>query len=515
MRRIGITCITNTGAIGYNNKLLYRIPAELSMFKKITLSRCVSRKQNIVVMGRKTFESMNSKPLPGRFNCVISSNWEKLSEKIIAPDLKFFPSIPDTIEYYDSHSYKYSTLFVCGGTSVYDYFIKNNLLDYLIVSQINNHEYNVGDSFFPEYTKNFKKLSSFKHYNKPGVVSKCNSPVHLDYTYKTYINKNNYLYTDDILDFTINDIIDMTKPICSEDTDIDMKNDVDSVYLSALTDVLHNGTVRKTRNSKTISKFGVHMEYDISANLPLLTTKRVYWPGVIKELLWFIKGDTNAKNLHNDKVKIWDGNSSREFLDANGLQHYKEGDCGPIYGFQWRNFNAPYIDYDTCYNGKGVDQLQNVIDLITNDPFSRRIIMSAWNPQQMDEMCLPPCHVLYQFYVNIDDAGNKLLSCSMYQRSGDMFLGIPFNIASTATLTYIIAHMTGCKPDKVIVNIGDAHIYENHVDAIHTQLSRSHKHLPVLNIIGKPKTNINDYTIDDFVLENYRPHNNIKADMVA
>lgn len=513
MRRIGIACIANNRAIGYNNNLLYRIPSELNMFKKITSNRAIDRKPNLLVMGRKTFESMNNTPLPHRMNCIVSSNHYELSNKFTDPGVKFFASIPDTIEYYENHFYKYSTMFVCGGSAIYDYFIKHNLLDYMIISHITNHEYHTGDVFFPEYPKYFTPISNFKHYTNSAVVNKCGSKVQLDYTCKTFVN--NAYSERNSLDYYIKDLIDLTDPGNAKDVDEVSFNSVDTVYLSALKNILDNGSLRKTRNSKTISKFGLNMEYDISTNLPLLTTKRVYWSGVIKELLWFIKGDTNAKNLQNDNVKIWDGNSSREFLDSIGLNHYKEGDCGPIYGFQWRHFNAPYIDYTTCYDKLGVDQLQNIIDLIKNDPFSRRMVMSAWNPEQLSEMCLPPCHVMYQFYVNIDDAGNKLLSCSMFQRSGDMFLGIPFNIASTATLTYILAHMTGCKPDKVILNVGDAHIYENHIDAIHTQLSRSQKRLPTLNILGDPKKNINDYTIDDFVLENYRPHNNIKADMVA
>jgi len=513
MRRIGIACIANNRAIGYNNNLLYRIPSELNMFKKITSMRSVDRKPNLLVMGRKTFESMNNTPLPNRMNCVVSSNHDELSKKFTDPGVKFFASIPDTIEYYENHFYKYSTMFVCGGSAIYDYFIKHNLLDYMIISQITNHEYHMGDVFFPEYPKYFTQISNYKHYHNPAVVNKCGSKVQLDYTCKTFVN--NAYSERNSLDYYIKDLIDLTDPGNAKDMDEVSFNSVDTVYLTALKNILDNGSLRKTRNSKTISKFGLNMEFDISTNLPLLTTKRVYWSGVIKELLWFIKGDTNAKNLQNDNVKIWDGNSSREFLDSIGLNHYKEGDCGPIYGFQWRHFNAPYIGYTTCYDKLGVDQLQNIIDLIKNDPFSRRMVMSAWNPEQLHEMCLPPCHVMYQFYVNIDDAGNKLLSCSMYQRSGDMFLGIPFNIASTATLTYILAHMTGCKPDKVILNVGDAHIYENHIDAIHTQLSRSQKRLPTLNILGDPKKNINDYTIDDFVLENYRPHGNIKAAMVA
>ena len=513
MRRIGIACISSSKAIGSKNDLLYRIPSELSLFKKITSLRTTDRKSNMIVMGRKTFESLNNQPLPNRLNCIVSSNHEKLSDQFKHDDLKFFPSVEETLDYYNSSLHRFSNLFICGGSSIYKYCIENNLLDYLILTHIKNHEYNEGDTFFPDYENKFFKISSNNHYYKPATINKCGSKVNLDYACNVYANK--LTYNDASLDFVIKDIIDITKSDENNTVMPIITNLVDTTYTNALKDVLRSGNYRKTRNSNTISKFGVNMEFDISNRLPLLTTKRVYWSGIIKELLWFIKGDTNANNLNNDKVKIWNGNSSRKFLDSINLNHYKEGDCGPIYGFQWRHFNAPYVGFNACYDNLGVDQLQNVIDLIKNDPFSRRIIMSGWNPEQLNEMCLPPCHVLYQFYVNMDSSGNKLLSCSMYQRSGDMFLGIPFNIASTATLTYIIAHITNCKPDKIILNIGDAHIYENHIEAIQTQLERSHKELPTLKILGEPKENINDYTINDFVLENYRPYGNIKADMVA
>jgi len=180
----------------------------------------------------------------------------------------------------------------------------------------------------------------------------------------------------------------------------------------------------------------------------------MFFRGIIHELLWFIKADTNSKHLEEQNVNIWKANSTRTFLDNHELVEYEEGDCGPIYGFQWRHFNAPYNGHNASYEGEGIDQLQTCIDLIKRDPFSRRIFMSAWNPCQIKEMCLPPCHISYQFYVSKDD----YLSCILYQRSGDMFLGIPFNIASVSLLVYIIANMTDKKPGNVSVMIGDAHI---------------------------------------------------------
>lgn len=286
-------------------------------------------------------------------------------------------------------------------------------------------------------------------------------------------------------------------------------------YLQAIRDIKENGERRPTRNATTISTFGINLRFDIRNSFPLLTTKRVFWKGVLHELLWFIHGNTNAYDLSLNNVHIWNGNSSRTFLDSQGLDKYEVGDCGPIYGYQWRHFNAPYSGCRTAFKeiDGGIDQLQNCIDLIRNDPTSRRIFMSAWNPQQQREMCLPPCHVSYQFYVNGEDE----LSCILYQRSGDMFLGVPFNIASTAFLVNILAHMTGKKPGFVSLCIGDAHIYESHLQAVEEQLSRDPATYspPTMTINCEPKTEINDYAFDDFDIVDYQCYPGIRAAMIA
>jgi len=281
-------------------------------------------------------------------------------------------------------------------------------------------------------------------------------------------------------------------------------------YLDALKDILENGEIRNTRNSKTISKFGIKLDFDISDSFPLLTTKKVYFHGVLHELLWFIKADTNSKNLEKYNVNIWRSNSTREYLDDLKLFNYEEGDCGPIYGFQWRHYGAKYSGPDSNYFGLGIDQLKNCIDLIKKDPTSRRIFMSAWNPVQLNDMCLPPCHVSYQFYVTDD----KKLSCMMYQRSGDMFLGIPFNIASTSLLVYIISKITDLKPGNVSIVIGDAHIYEEHIDAVKRQLEREPYEAPKL-VINKYFSNIDDYKYENFEVVDYKYYPTIKAKMVA
>ena len=284
----------------------------------------------------------------------------------------------------------------------------------------------------------------------------------------------------------------------------------EQVYLNALQEVLHTGERRETRNSVTLSKFGLKLDFDIKESFPLITTKKVYWKGVVHELLWFIGAKTNSKLLEKEKVNIWKDNSTREILDSIGLDDYEEGDCGPIYGFQWRHFNAYYRGCHVNYRNEGVDQLQNCIDLIKNHPQSRRIFMSGWNPCQLFEMCLPPCHVSYHFYVS----ENKELSCMMYQRSADMFLGLPFNIASTSLLVYMIANITETTPGKVSIVIGDAHIYEEHIDQVRIQLQRS-QYAPPKLVIRKIPENIDSYSADDFELIDYQSHPIIKAVMIA
>lgn len=287
------------------------------------------------------------------------------------------------------------------------------------------------------------------------------------------------------------------------------------VYLNALRDILETGERRESRNATTISKFGVKLDFNIRENFPLLTTKQMYWKGIAYELLWFLRADTNSKHLESQKVNIWKPNSSREYLDSIGLNNYPEGTCGPIYGFQWRHFNAKYRGADATYDeSDGIDQLAECIRQIREDPHSRRIFMSAWNPAQMKEMCLPPCHVSYQFYVNAADE----LSCMMYQRSGDMFLGIPFNIASVALLTHIIANLTGKKVGGISIVIGDAHIYESHIDAVRLQLSREPKapcKLHIRNEADNMRERPEDFLFEDFVLIDYECYPTIKAEMVA
>ncbi|KAB0378856.1 hypothetical protein FD755_010434 [Muntiacus reevesi] len=331
-------------------------------------------------------------------------------------------------------------------------------------------------------------------------------------------------------------------------------------YLGQIEHILRCGFRKDDRTGTgTLSVFGMQARYNLRDEFPLLTTKRVFWKGVLEELLWFIKGSTNAKELSSKGVKIWDANGSRDFLDSLGFSNRAEGDLGPVYGFQWRHFGAEYKDMDSDYSGQGVDQLQKVIDTIKTNPNDRRIILCAWNPKDLPLMALPPCHALCQFYVV-----NGELSCQLYQRSGDMGLGVPFNIASYALLTYMIAYITDLKPGDFVHTLGDAHVYLNHIEPLKTQalmeprgqasrfvdgggqagtrqvglwpqtlnmtgavryctcmyscplrcLQREPRPFPKLKILRKVEK-IDDFKAEDFQIEGYNPHPTIKMEMAV
>ena len=290
-------------------------------------------------------------------------------------------------------------------------------------------------------------------------------------------------------------------------------------YLNLIQNILENGTWEEGRNGKTKSIFGASMRFSLKdGKIPILTTKKTAWKTCLKELLWFIRGDTDNKILKKQGVHIWDANGSREFLNSRGLKLYPEDMLGPIYGYQWRNFNASYH----CFTGHpiddlqhpfdGIDQLQQIIDAL-KDPkqrTSRRLIMTAWNPKQLDQMALPPCHILCQF--NVHD-GNKL-SCSMYQRSVDSILGLPFNIASYSMLTHLIAKHCGLEAYEFVHFMGNCHLYDNAIEAANLQITREPFPFPTVSI-KQVRENINEYEVDDFILENYQSHEAIKVAMIA
>jgi thymidylate synthase len=261
-------------------------------------------------------------------------------------------------------------------------------------------------------------------------------------------------------------------------------------YHDLMRHVLEHGIKKEDRTGTgTVSVFGYQMRYNLKEGFPLLTTKKLHTKSIIHELLWFLKGDTNIKYLKDNGVRIWD-----EWADA-------EGNLGPVYGYQWRSWPTP--------DGKHIDQITQVIDMIKNNPDSRRLIVSAWNVADINHMKLPPCHAFFQFYV-----ANGKLSCQLYQRSADIFLGVPFNIASYAILTMMVAQVCNLGLGDFVHTLGDAHLYSNHIEQANLQLSRDLRPLPTLKINPEVKS-IFDFTIDDFTLENYDPHPHIKAEVAV
>jgi thymidylate synthase len=265
-----------------------------------------------------------------------------------------------------------------------------------------------------------------------------------------------------------------------------MSNPGEQQYLDLLAEVLEGGARKSDRTGTgTLSVFGRQMRFALDPSFPLLTTKKLHVKSILYELLWFLRGDTNIRWLQERGVTIWD-----EWADENG-------DLGPVYGYQWRHWRTP--------GGGEIDQIKNVIQSLKNKPDSRRHIVSAWNPADVDRMALPPCHLLFQFYV-----ANGRLSCQMYQRSADLFLGVPFNIASYAALTLMVAQVTGLKPGEFVLTLGDAHIYLNHFDQVRSQLEREPRPFPRLRLNPAVKE-LADFRYEDFTLENYDPHPAIKA----
>jgi thymidylate synthase len=280
-------------------------------------------------------------------------------------------------------------------------------------------------------------------------------------------------------------------------------------YLNLLKDILENGNERSDRtNVGTISLFGKFIEFDLSNNrIPVLTTKRVPIRIVVEELLWFLRGETNSKILEAKNVNIWKGNSSREFLDSRGLYFLDEGEIGRGYGHQWRNFGG------TVGQKNGYDQIDNIVNMLKNDPFSRRIFMSAWNPDDLSQMALPCCHVSLQMYVEEKD-NIKYLSSHLYMRSADCAIGLPFNILSYSILTYIFAKKCDMVPKKLCISIGDAHIYKNHIDGVNIQLKRTIFDPPDIIIADSVKDKKwEEITVDDIIINNYACHGTIKMPM--
>ena len=474
-----IVATDQNNGIGKNGKLPWDIKIDMKFFKTKTLETEFPNQINAIIMGWNTWQSIPIKyrPLKDRINIIVT---QKHAELIKESDCLF------TVENFEdalikAHELKVYNTYVIGGGHLYLTALKNHNLNNIYITKIYN---------------NFECDTHFIINNKMHLRESSEIIEDVDLISKKYIKLQFIKYQN--------------------------PKHEEYQYLNLLSKVIQKGEERQTRNAKTLSIFGEQIKFDISEGFPLLTTKRMYWKGIVEELLFFIRGDTNSKHLEEKGINIWQGNTTTDFLNKVGLDSYEEGDMGPMYGYQWRSYNKPYNIKNKYVLEKvqtgievqtGIDQLQNCIDMIKNDPTNRRILLTAYNPCQLKESVLAPCHsIVVQFYVK----ENKL-SCHMYQRSADTFLGLPFNIASTSLLTYLIAKITNLNPGEVIISLGDTHLYKDHIEMANRQLNRVPFKFPKLEILKDIKNivDIENMTMDDFNLINYQCHKGIKASMVA
>lgn len=485
----------NANIIGIGPKLAYRIPEDLLSFQKITQESVID-KQNAVIMGRLTWESLptKSQPLPGRLNVILSQSSENLAnlKKNESESMLVRNNLSSVITELQLRS-DVDQIFIIGGGQIYQQALQLNDIDKIYITQVesnltnehcqNNHQIIYG----PYLGSQYSLISSGQIQTSLGkIYCKDHKYESKNLKYRFMIYQNTYQIST-------------------------QKKHPEYQYLELLKEVITKGQRRETRNAFTYSIFGHRMEFDLGQQIiPILTTKRVAIKTAIKELLWFISGDTSNETLQKNGVHIWDGNSSREYLDSLGMTSRKEGDLGPVYGFQWRHSGAKYVNSQSDYQGQGVDQLQQAIEMLKKDPHNRRNIVCAWNPSDLSEMALPPCHLMFQWYVE----ENNRLSLQMYQRSGDSFLGVPFNIASYSMLIHMVAWVTGLTPGRFIHIIGDFHAYEEHLDAIQEQLERKPYPFPRVHF-KRPISNIDDFQLEDIEIKDYQCHKTIKAKMVV
>lgn len=472
-----IVCVfqyKNRLAIGRDNNLLVHISQDLQRFKELTFHK-------IVVMGRKTWDSLPGKTkfLSGRINIVLTRDINLCKPLPSLDELNYnqvlFTSLEWLMDFYNSYK---PIMFIIGGSEIYSKFTP----EYYFITEIYNYN-------GPEPTVFMNKLSC-KY-----VLYNVSDKFHDDKTGVSYR----------FLDYHL-------EP---------HHQSPDHEYLNLCRNVLQYGNERPDRTGiGTIGIFGTQLHFDISNTIPLLTTKRVAWKHCIEELIWFLRGDTDSKILQQKGVKIWNGNTSRTFLDSKGLHSYDEGILGPGYGWCWRFFGASYDQKyaDTSINKPttGFDQIQYVLNELKHNPFSRRILVSAWNPTQMDEIALMPCHYSFQFYVELDEQKRKHLSCHFIMRSNDLGCGLSFNLLSYTALTYIIALKCDMVPKNLVYTCSDTHIYNTHIDAIKIQLEREPTVSPklVVNPLVKDKP-FDQICLDDFDVVGYYPEPGIKMEMAV
>lgn len=500
-----IVAVGKNDAIGDGSKLPWNsIKEDMDFFRTQTTNLASktavpsAQCRNAVVMGRKTWESIppQFRPLSKRLNVVLT---EKCTREQLLADLS--PENQKKIEVENSllvihggleealkqlvqppYDVAVETVYCIGGSRVYAEALRSPVVDHLQTVYITRVDLSPESCtcffhFPPE--KNEGSIDDIEWVVEKAEKKATTAEGGIGYQMFKYVQRNRE----------------------------------EEQYLSLIRHILENGVTKEDRTGiGTKSVFGAQMRFNLrGGRLPLLSTKRVFWRGVCEELLWFLSGETNAKLLSEKDIHIWDGNGSRDFLDSRGLHDNEEMDLGPVYGFQWRHFGAEYSNCHANYDNKGVDQIKRIVETLRNNPNDRRILLSAWNPAAIDKMALPPCHIFAQFYVHPE---KKELSCQLYQRSCDMGLGVPFNIASYAFLTILLAKASGLQPGELVHVLGDAHVYLNHVEPLQKQLKRVPRAFPSL-VFKNERDFLEDYTFEDVEVIDYRPYPIIKMDMAV
>ena len=465
-----IACVDKNYGIAKNNDIPWKLNKDLIYFKKTTISE--NDKSNIVIMGNNTYNSIPNKfkPLKNRINIILSrsNNKTDLSElsdystgKLINKPI-YFNDIIDLLLYLDTIKKDVNNVYIIGGSEIYNLFLDYKLISNIYITHINNANFNC-DKFLDmeKYKKQFILTSSID-----------DNDIDKNTNTRYFLSFNTYSY----------------------------KNKEENKFIKTVNKILNKGIYNLDRSQVgTLSIFGKSFTYDIrNYRIPLFTHRKMFLRGIIEELIFFVSGKTDTKLLESKNVNIWKGHTSREFLDSRGLTNYKEGDMGAGYGFQLKHFGADYKSADYDYTNQGVNQLKYVINEIKNNPTSRRIIFSYWNPHDFDKIALVPCHILYQFNINIE---TNELSCSFYQRSSDWVLAADFNICSATVLVFMICHLTGYKPGKIIHNVGNIHIYMNQIDEVKKMINNELYNFPLL-IINDSEKKIKK--IEDFQYENFK-----------
>jgi thymidylate synthase len=478
-----IYAVGPNGEFAFKNNMPWpRIKEDLQYFKSITIDNNDSKKSNIVIMGRNTFESLGSTILTSRINIVISTKLAEAKQEygIESPYITA-GNLDDALEKAGSlvDDGKANKIFVIGGVKLLEKSYNHDKLEYVYETLIEP----LGD-----------KVIEADKYLAPFVYMKCRNRLITE----KIMNTNDGRFRLTFSKF------------------VTIKNSQEHQYLDLCNKILHKGINKIDRTLVgTLSLWGEHLTFNLN-EFPLYTTKKVYWKGIVAELIFFISGKTNTKLLEAQNVNIWKGNTSRDYLDKYGFYDYNEGEIGTSYPFQWRHFGAEYKPNIQLEIGQGgFDQLQWVIDSIKavknnhSDPRGRRLIVTAWNPLDVHKAVLPPCHNYFQFSI-VDDK----LNCLVNMRSNDMGSGNSFNVASYSLLTYMISYLVDLKPGTLVLNMADCHIYTTHIEAIKEQITRPPRQFPKLEIVGK-YSNIDEFTIKSFNLIGYYPHDSIKMEMAV